>query len=1714
MTDPFRGGGFGSIGMGPFSTGGGGDSRYLIADDGDNVAATRKYSAQVAWANGTITDGAYLGALQQFLGTTEAGSRERIAAQNEYDDAVYTIGRNKLVRNANNATSDDMRVAALRRLIGFDTKKLRSMTKDNEQRRELEDRIAQSENDIRDARYATAVRRYNADRMSTKALLALARQQAAAAANSRFAADWTDRVRQLEDRVDSETLDGLMQDFQMRRIPGSVVIDHLKGRLGRMSESSPDYQATVRQIEDLTKQITETERSDKDAEMASKLRSGDLTDADYIKYLQSRVKDYEKGTPEYRSARDTLLQTRFQLSENSLQRQVSAGTAEPQDLVDFYRGYMASMSPTSSRFLELQARITDLLVSGTGALALFPGGSGGQGGGGVGGYAGAGRWVDLTGAPGGTPVNSRGFASQFDGSSFAGSNCGMASAAMLVWAGTDGRVRVSGGDLRYYSGDRDQSGDERGTTFDDITIGVQALGLGIEQKHGFAFAAFKARLARGEGALISGSYADAPSNLKLSDFTGPHTMYVDRARKINGQWFFWVMDPIGRAGYTGAWWPEAAIKAYGWSNTANRTGVWNGDVAFLGKKGRSSSYFNPDRAAPPVQSFDTDANGRSTVGRGGGKDRAEAGPRRDWSKGRAKEPKPVFTGSNRAPGDVAAGGPGPKPFTADDAAVAEFLAAVGAVERPTMNSDVPGGPLGARAGERGTQAEREAAAKRVLEANGGDARLAAIAWFTGVPKPATDTSTWGGTERFYANAVGTRLGYDPVQRGSVQDIDPARPSAPLGTVFGGARPPQDQTDSDANLPPDAKRIGTMLLERLGVPATPDMVRAVVAWMAAEGNKVQGNNPFVLRTQGVGDIAGQVAKEPQTGLAIFGSLEDGVNAAADELARSFPGLVAAARSGDPERFLVALDRSEWTEGGYRGALVRTYNEVVAGTPGTDGTRGGLIIGGIGGILKGAPDLRGLAAEEPSIAELFDIDPRDPAQMDWLEANVQSIKAAADRGDSTWTFTTPGGQQVPLTLSPSMVGDLTWTKAMYLDWDATRLFNISLADGNAARKKADLAYADHASVVVEMTYTEWDKQMESLEQTRQGALAAGDWATAYNVAGSMYAATMIAFGGDPRAPEQLASDLPGWGSLNETQRNRLDSVMDHLDVRSDQNPDGDALRELKEQGAIHFRADPRTGLAAEITLPPDVAFVARDDAGKLELHTAFKNGSEFALVPAISSGAATAANGAPAGTPLMVPAYQRDRVYVVVDGAGSWQTPTKETLPVYVLDAGGARTAGVAVDITGVGRSVPRGGTRNVRGPGGQMSTPGLLMGGTMQPGPLTTIFEDPLEATSKGGRPGTITNVTREDQQLRNAGVMTVDSIQVHSEGPNGTIKRTVLYRILGSNKWLVAPYDTVASNPPRLVLNSGDGWSMKEGKLLYNQQTPPENAQAKDGVHWYGDRDYERTILEGAAVGAPYSHHKIREGMPVYSGVGVDTGPSSDPVQAFLEGDMPLINLLGGTVRPRFGYRVGPREAAGLGMERTARPGEMPEAGQTEGAKGLGAPADWPARVDWKSFAGPEFGSVPGLEKIAAMNLPMNVGAKGSPSALPKGPGLLASFNTRLSSGVRAAADAAIKVAEAQRTIAAERAATQARLAQQQQAIAAQQAQARMAQQVQETLRPTTPQPTPRPQTQQPTPRPQPTPLPPSMTQTGQNPSPRPTPTPPPTPAASPRRVISPGMEV
>ena len=409
MTDPFRGGGFGSIGMGPFQTGGGDFSRYNIASDGDNVALTKKYSAQIAWANGTITDDAYLGALAAYVRTTDKGSRERIGAQNEYDDAVYTIGRNKIVRAVNQAASTTMRVAALRRLIGYDRRKLGTMTGDNEQARELRDKIADSEAQVREVRYSDLVRRFNANTISLSAMLSYARNAAAGSRGGPDHETWLSRVSEWTDRTANEKLNQLYQDYEHDRIPGSTIIDFLQGRLGSMSQDSPQYADTQRTIEDLTKRFHEDDLAKKDADMADRLARGTVSVTEYLNHLHSRIQDYPKGSSERRTAETNWMNAAFEAGEADITRKLDAGSIDVQDAVGFYRGYMASMDPGSARFLQIQQRVNDLLVNGTAGLALFGNGIGGT----AAGYAGAGHWVSLTGAPGGTPVNGQGFASQF-----------------------------------------------------------------------------------------------------------------------------------------------------------------------------------------------------------------------------------------------------------------------------------------------------------------------------------------------------------------------------------------------------------------------------------------------------------------------------------------------------------------------------------------------------------------------------------------------------------------------------------------------------------------------------------------------------------------------------------------------------------------------------------------------------------------------------------------------------------------------------------------------------------------------------------------------------------------------------------------------------------------------------------------------------------------------------------------------------------------------------------------------------------------------------------------------------------------------------------------------------------------------------------------------------------------------------------------------------
>lgn len=1643
MTDPFRGGGFGSVGMGPFQTGGGDFSRYSIANDGDNVALTKKYSAQIAWANGTITDDAYLGALGAYVRSTDKGSRERTGAQNEYDDAVYTIGRNKIVRSVNQAANTTMRVAALRRLIGYDRKKLGSMVGDNEQARELRDRIAESEASVREVRYSDMVRRFNANAISLSAMLSYARNAAAGSRGGPDHETWLSRVTEWSDRTANEKLTQLYQDYEHERIPGSTIIDFLQGRLGEMSPDSPQYADTQRTIEDLTKRITADDAAKRDADMADRVARGTVSTNEYLDYLHKRVKDYPKGSSERRSAETQWLNAAFDAGEQNLLQKLDGGEVETQEVVDFYRTYMTSMDAGSARYLQIQQRVTDLLVTGTSGMTLFNQG--------VGGYAGGGHWVSLTGAPGGTPVNGAGFASQFDGSAFGSSNCGMASAAMMAWAVSGGKVKVSGGDLRYYSGDRDQSGDERGTTYDDITLAYQNVGLGLKQYHGMGFNDWKRRLLAGEGSLISGHYMDAPVNLRIgsgADFT--HTMYVDHAKKVDGKVWFFVMDPLGRGDYTGRYWPEEAMQQYGWSGRGNAGGgQWLGDVAFATKKGRSGSYISPDREPPRFQAFDTDADGRSTVGRGGGTSRQEAGRRQDWSKGKAAV-APTSWPQFQLPADKKDGRPGgaePEELKITDEMANEFLAAVDSVSKPSISDPSTWGAKQQPGFESAREQDRRAKAKELLGAWGGDARLAAVAWFT--PGPVTpDTAAWDKTQRFYANAIGTRLGYEAVPRngaapgaGARGTLTPMQPPSPLDQVT----TPQPRFDQKDDLSPDQSNIARMLLEKLGIEATPNMLRAVAAWVATElgSATLKGNNPLGLRTTGTADLPGQLAKGDD-GLAVFGSLEEGVAAAAAELARSNPEVVAAAHTGDPERFLVSLDRSGWADGGYNGALVRTYNELPGPHP--------KIIGGMPGLLKGAGTLSDVARSIPAVAELFDIDPRDPVQMDWLQANIDSAKVALDAGASTWTFITNGGQQVQIDMSPEMVGEMTGTKAQYLD---------IMAKGNPTdfklQSKAADALREHMTGVVRVAVDEWEQTYDALDRVRQAALGSNDYATYLNATFQMADATKVFLGLDPAGPLDIGQasvkDL-----LPDSARTKVANAINGLDVRdasgdlNTYNPTGDPVLEMFSKGYLVAQQDKDGNV---VSVQPDVnkAYIAWGKGGKLEVRTIETHPDDFepAEVPV-----------AIGQVPVQVPGYVQSKVMISVGGWNGYAEQRTGKIGAVVLTAFGAKTA-----------MVPDAGGQSPAG-----AAPGSITGVTASGyNPLAGTFKSPPTGTANispwlmSGTPRgrVVTTATGEDMMVASAGVL-VDVAMVRVMDPT-THQMQTWYSVPGSNVWLGGEDDFGAKQPPRLVLEGGMTLGA-DRKLMLNGKAydPNTDGDLSRYVHWYGTHPDDNAK---GSMGAEGSRWKIRQGRPTPGGgVGIDTGRVADPTQAYLEGDASYEELVYGQkpATPAAPSRFQKDDLVAASGALTGK--DVSVAQQASGTTGV---------VNFDRIAA-------GLQQAGFFDreqVPMtagsNVAKATNVTSMPQPTG----FGIKLASGVRAAADAANLAAKRVAAEAAQRAAAQKLAA----IKAEQQRRAAAAAQVQATVAPrVTPTPTA-------TIKPKATPAPSGMGQTPVKQTPTPTPT-------------------
>lgn len=370
-----RSGGFGSPGsiggltLDPFGGGGSSLGRYELGDTLSTIQQAEHYAVSVGWQNGTVTDDAYLKDLHDQI--TEAGTdHERIAAQNRYDDAVYTIGRNKLVRAVNDSASDTARVAADRALIAYDQKHLGTMDKDNEQYRELVDRIAGTKADIRATLWNQITRSYNENKTSDQAMADFARRMAQEAKGAPDEADWQDRAYEFTQRVLDDKMSALQHDYEMGKVDGSKVLAFVNGRLATMDKSSPRYQDLSQWRDNFAKSFKADEAAQLYSQKYDAYQEGKIGDDEWLRFLHQRVQSAEPGSEEQRAAKHDLVMETFRITENKLIYDVQVNGADPHELIRFYKTSLVSMDHDSARALDIQQKIQNLELHGVNGINL------------------------------------------------------------------------------------------------------------------------------------------------------------------------------------------------------------------------------------------------------------------------------------------------------------------------------------------------------------------------------------------------------------------------------------------------------------------------------------------------------------------------------------------------------------------------------------------------------------------------------------------------------------------------------------------------------------------------------------------------------------------------------------------------------------------------------------------------------------------------------------------------------------------------------------------------------------------------------------------------------------------------------------------------------------------------------------------------------------------------------------------------------------------------------------------------------------------------------------------------------------------------------------------------------------------------------------------------------------------------------------------------
>jgi len=148
-------------------------------------------------------------------------------------------------------------------------------------------------------------------------------------------------------------------------------------------------------------------------------------------------------------------------------------------------------------------------------------------------------------------------------------DCLWAAAAMLLDKWTAGEVRIDRRALRRASGDR-----AAGSRYEDVARALRRLyGRSARFSPGggerLGWSELLGRLAAGGGAVISGDYGRLGSPYTRWDrsYAGRrnapgHAVYVERYDPVRHR--LWLMDPLGRGGYTGEWIDAGRVHRFIW----------------------------------------------------------------------------------------------------------------------------------------------------------------------------------------------------------------------------------------------------------------------------------------------------------------------------------------------------------------------------------------------------------------------------------------------------------------------------------------------------------------------------------------------------------------------------------------------------------------------------------------------------------------------------------------------------------------------------------------------------------------------------------------------------------------------------------------------------------------------------------------------------------------------------------------------------------------------------------------------------------------------------------------------------------------------------------------------------------------------------------------------------------------------------------------------